>query len=265
MKGLFITGTGTGVGKTFITATLTKALTDARKNVIALKPFVSGIHENTHWKDNDPLILSEAMEKKYPPEVVSQVRLKLPLSPFDAARIANTSIDLEAVVNAVKTLAEMATIPPTDNKHTNAHSESPQKPFCIIEGAGGVEVPITEESAMGDFIAMISVPALVVARTDLGTINHTVMTVNALRARHIPVAGVIFVDHRPVNPNSEFDLDCIVGPETATRISRVANFGTVPYLKNLELECSPGISSYLKNLPTTHDAINKIITALDLS
>lgn len=244
MAGLFITGTGTGVGKTLVTAALIRHLVQSGRDAVALKPFVSGIDTDTRWQDNDPFVLSSAMNGRYCPELISQIRLKLPLSPYDAARYANSAFDLDSVIGATKALAE---------RHET----------YLIEGVGGVEVPLTETETVGDFIRRLEIPALVVARTDLGTINHTLMTVNALRSRQIPVFGVVFLDHRPVDENSEADLDCIAGPDTATRFARVSNFGTIPYIS--ELKAAPDIATYLSSLPLNSSPLNKIIDSLTQS
>jgi dethiobiotin synthase len=101
------------------------------------------------------------------------VRLERPVSPHLAARLAGTRIDVEAVAAIVR------------REHESAR--------WIIEGAGGALVPINDEAVMADLMATLGLPAVVVARTALGTINHTLLTIDALRRRSIEAAGVIMV------------------------------------------------------------------------
>ncbi|MEK1852018.1 MAG: dethiobiotin synthase [Phyllobacterium sp.] len=154
-----VTGTDTNIGKTVFSAALADALGAAY-----WKPVQSGLEGETD---------SEAVQRlgRIPPEriVPEAWRLKTPASPHLAARIDNVRIDPEALS------------PPS--------TESP----LVIEGAGGVLVPLTESEVFADVFARWQMPVVLCARTGLGTINHTLLSLEALRHRSIPVFGLVFI------------------------------------------------------------------------
>jgi dethiobiotin synthetase len=154
-----VTGTDTNIGKTVFSAALVDTLGAAY-----WKPVQSGLEGETD---------SEAVQRlgRIPPEriVPEAWRLKTPASPHLAARIDNVRIDPEALS------------PPS--------TESP----LVIEGAGGVLVPLTESEVFADVFARWQMPVVLCARTGLGTINHTLLSLEALRHRSIPVFGLVFI------------------------------------------------------------------------
>jgi dethiobiotin synthase len=166
-RGLFVTGTDTGVGKTVVSA----ALLMRYRSVASLrywKPIQTGIEE-----DDDTRTVAALTGRPRAAVVEERVRLPRPLSPHLAARLDGRRIELDPL------LAVAA---------TQASSER-----WIVEGAGGILVPINESTLMIDLIAALAVPSIVVARSTLGTINHTLLTLEALRTRGLPVAGVVMV------------------------------------------------------------------------
>lgn len=165
MRGLFITGTDTGVGKTVAAAALMHRYRAAAP-LRYWKPIQTGIEID----DDTQTVhcLGECAEK----EILDRgIRLKQPVSPHLAAQIARERIDLQQLRALV-----------SDN-------DCP----WIVEGAGGALVPINENELMVDWMAMLQLPVLIVARTALGTINHTLMTLEALRARSLEIAGVLMI------------------------------------------------------------------------
>lgn len=163
MNGLFITGTDTNVGKTVTSA----ALMHRYRGSCSLrywKPIQTGIEQ-----DNDTETvrrLGGCMEH----EIFAEgTRLPLPVSPHLAARRAGLTINLRSL----------------------ASSRPNHESVWIVEGAGGLLVPINESETMADWIALLNLPVLVVARSGLGTINHTLLTLEALRVRSLRVAGVL--------------------------------------------------------------------------
>ena len=166
LRGIFVTGTDTGVGKTVVCAALMQRL----RGEVPLrywKPIQTGIDQ-----DDDTVEVGRLGECANCLHG-SGVRLPRPVSPHLAARLAHTTIDLDSLV--AMTGREPAAI------------------RWIVEGAGGVLVPINERSTMADLMTRLGLPAVVVARTSLGTINHTLLTLAALRQRAIDVAGVVLV------------------------------------------------------------------------
>jgi dethiobiotin synthetase len=163
LRSLFVTGTDTGVGKTVVSAALALRYPGTRY----WKPIQTGIEQDDDTAEVIRLPGCEVLARG--------VRLKRPVSPHLAAKLSGSRIDVEE-------LAGMA------------HGAC-----WIVEGAGGVLVPVNENVLMADFIRMLALPALVVARSGLGTINHTLLTLEALRARSVTVAGVVMVGDRDEN------------------------------------------------------------------
>jgi dethiobiotin synthetase len=155
MRGVFVTGTDTDVGKTLVSAWLAQ-------NWAAdyWKPVQSGSTEGTDFDSVARLAPAARIRE-------SAVILAAPLSPHEAARREKIRIDLSALV------------PPLTSRP------------LVVEGAGGVMVPLNEAALMIDLMERLGLPAIVVARSGLGTINHTLMTLEMLRRRHIPVLGVV--------------------------------------------------------------------------
>ena len=164
-RGLFVTGTGTGVGKTLVCAALMHRYR-AEAPLRYWKPIQTGIEQD------DDTAEVERLGGCRPHEILSSgIRLPRPVSPHLAARLSGTTILLDPLVDSMP-------------DHTGA---------WIIEGAGGVLVPINESDTMADLMIRLGLPILVVARTSLGTINHTLLALEALRARSLVVAGVVMV------------------------------------------------------------------------
>ena len=155
----FITGTDTGVGKTTVSALLCAAL-----DAVYWKPIQTGTREGT---DRAAVMrLAELPRRRTLPEVY---RFSPPVSPHLAAERAGVRIDLRKI--------RLPQIPPRDN--------------LIVEGAGGALVPINSTELMTDLMSHLGLPVLLVSRTTLGTINHTLLSIVALRAARLNLRGVI--------------------------------------------------------------------------
>jgi len=177
MKGLFVTGTDTGIGKTVAAAALMH-LYRARAPVCYWKAIQTGIEIDD---DTDTVRRLGACSDV---EILGQgVRLLKPVSPHLAARWAGKRIDL----------MELRQVLPSADAS------------WVIEGAGGVLTPINESQTMVDWIVCLALPALVVARSGLGTINHTLLTLAALRTRGVRIAGVLMVGQR--NPDNRAAIE----------------------------------------------------------
>ena len=156
MRGLFVTGTDTGVGKTVLSAALMLRYPEARY----WKPIQTGSDDDTRevGRLSGGLVLDEG------------IRLPDPVSPHLAARLAGMTIKLP--------------------------SRDSDGAVYIVEGAGGVLVPVNDSQTMADLMVRLGLPVIVAARTTLGTINHTLLTLEALRARGLRVAGVVMIGDR---------------------------------------------------------------------
>jgi dethiobiotin synthase len=167
LRGLFVTGTDTGVGKTVAAAALLHRYRD-RLPLRYWKPIQTGIEQ-----DDDTAEVAR-LGACGPQEILaSGVRLERPVSPHLAARLSGRPIDLDALVGLVRA--------------------EPESSRWIVEGAGGALVPVNDSANMADLMTRLALPVVVVARTALGTINHTLLTLEALRRRAIQIAGVIMV------------------------------------------------------------------------
>ena len=187
LRGLFVTGTDTNVGKTVVSAAL-MARYRGEAPLRYWKPIQTGIRDSGFGiRDGDDTAevarLSQAREN----EIVNcGVRLPDPVSPHLAAQRAGARITVKGVL---ETLNEI------DSRIPNPESRR----GWIIEGAGGVLVPINERETMADLMGALDLPVVVAARSGLGTINHTLMTIEVLRRRMLRVAGVVMVGE----PNDE--------------------------------------------------------------
>ena len=161
LRGLFVTGTDTNVGKTVTAA----ALLHRYRHLVPLrywKPVQTGIEQ-----DDDTAEIARLVEC----EAAAGIRLRHPVSPHLAAQRCGTTITLDTIRAFL----------PADADDAN----------WIVEGAGGVLVPLNEQELMVDFMRALNLPIVVVARSTLGTINHTLLTLEALRGRSLSVAGVV--------------------------------------------------------------------------
>jgi dethiobiotin synthetase len=163
--GLFITGTGTGVGKTFVTCLLINALRATGRRVAAYKPLCCGGRE-------DVVALSQATGGVFSLDEINPVWLRMPASPRAAAMIEGRTIDRLDLQRALTSLT--------------ARSET-----VVVEGAGGWEVPIAPGYRMADLAEEIGFPVVVVVDNRLGALNHTILTVEAIQRRGLKCRGVI--------------------------------------------------------------------------
>lgn len=157
-RGVFVTGTDTGVGKTLVSAILAKAW-----QADYWKPLQTGVADEPGDTPSVMQLADLAPSRVHAPAVV----LQAPLSPWAAAPLEGVRIDTDALV------CPLTTAP------------------LIVEGAGGLMVPINDEVMMIDLIARLGLPVVLVARSSLGTINHTLLSLQALKAAGIAVAGVV--------------------------------------------------------------------------
>jgi len=194
MDSFFISGTDTGIGKTLISAMLLLA-----SGGRYWKPVQSGTIEGTDTETVRKLTgLGDGHYEK------ESYMLEQPLSPHLSAQIDNNHIHIGTI------LADYENIQTRGRKHANADTDAvadtidynslPLKSL-IIEGAGGLLVPLNENDLVIDLIAEIGIPVILTSRSTLGTINHTLLSLEALRSRNVPVAGVVMSG--PFNPENK--------------------------------------------------------------
>lgn len=169
MQGLFITGTDTDVGKTVVSCALARGLREADVDVGVMKPTETGVPAEGP-KDARALIAAAGVND--PIEIVCPLQFGLPAAPEASALLEGREATLAPIEEAFATLSK---------RHE----------FMLVEGAGGILVPFDEKTSMADLAASLGLPVLIVARASLGTINHTLLTLEACAARSLDVLGVV--------------------------------------------------------------------------
>ena len=168
-RGLFITGTDTGVGKTVVAGAIAAALRRRHRDVGVMKPIETGVGTQGPL---DAISLCEAAGATDSLDLVCPQRFALPAAPSVAAAHEGRTVDLEVIRAAHAELAR---------RHA----------LLLIEGAGGILVPIRAGYSMADLAAEFDAPLVVVTRASLGTINHTLLTLEAIERRGLVLAGVV--------------------------------------------------------------------------
>lgn len=205
--GVFITGTDTGVGKTVFAAGLALYLRRRGLSTGVMKPAESGVDDPTRLGP-DAEALKWAADVDDPDDVISPYRLKEPLAPSVAAR-------QEGVRIAPATIKECFNI--LKKKYD----------FIIVEGAGGLMVPLAGGILFADLARDMALPLLVVTRPDLGTINHTFLTLFAAQQMQLPLSGYL-INRMPAHP----DIACRTAPHTMSSLLPGDLLGVVPDLGN---------------------------------
>jgi dethiobiotin synthetase len=172
VRGVFVTGTDTGVGKTVLAAATCAALASRGERVAALKPAVTGLDEPAAEWPHDHELLAAAASAGQEPGDVAPYRFGPPLSPHYAAELAGERIEPARVLDAAGTAADGSGA-------------------LVVEGVGGLMVPLTPGYLVRDLAVDLELPVVIAARTGLGTINHTLLTIDAARAAGLHVAGAV--------------------------------------------------------------------------
>lgn len=172
-RGLFITGTDTGVGKTYVAVRIADELRRRGIDVGVMKPAETGCRKrNGRLYPSDAARLKKAARVRDKLVDINPYRFSLPLAPSVAAELEGRHIDPKKMLNAFHKLLE---------KHE----------YVIVEGAGGIMAPLSENYSYLDLAGNFDLPVLIVARPGLGTINHTLLTIAALKQRKLKIAGVV--------------------------------------------------------------------------
>ncbi|MFH1597011.1 MAG: dethiobiotin synthase [Pseudomonadota bacterium] len=212
IKGIFVTGTDTDVGKTWVAAGLTAALRRRGVAAVYFKPIQSGCPEEAgRLIPTDARFARDLAGLDEPLELLSPITLRLPLAPGVAAVREGVRVDLNRVAAAVAELAG-------------------RYKFFVVEGAGGLYVPLIDTSFLVlDLARWLGLPLAVVARPGLGTINHTALTVAAARQAGLKVAGVI-INRYPAKPSLAQEtnpavMEALTQTPILARVPEVADLG----------------------------------------
>lgn len=230
--GVFVTGTDTGVGKTAVAAGLAAGLRRRGVDAGVMKPVQTGFSPaERDVGRGDGAFLARVAGVDDPPALVTPVCLPAPLAPAVAAELVGAEVDLRAIRAAFRELR---------SRHA----------FLVVEGAGGLAVPIRSGAAlaegcgsapravlMADLAALLGLPLLIVARPGLGTINHTLLTASFARARNLPVLGVVVSGYDEATAG----LAERTNPRVIAELSGLPVLGVVPRVPRLDVEAGePG-------------------------
>ncbi len=223
MQGVFITGTSTEVGKTFVGTALARALTQRNIKVIPRKPIESGCTKhNGELIPQDAVALKEAADY---PGLLSDVcpyRFEPPISPVRAAHLANKILTTEQLVNICL--------------------QGSEEGFVLVEGAGGFYSPLAENGLNADLAVALQLPVLLVADDKLGTLSQVLLNVEAIQMRGLPLAGVV------LNTINEVQNDYM--DNTADLRERIScPVYTNPYLNGGQVQLSETLIDSLINNP----------------
>ncbi|MFP5212616.1 MAG: dethiobiotin synthase [Acidobacteriota bacterium] len=179
MNGIFITGTDTGVGKTHVSCLIASQLFKSGLRVGVMKPAESGCcEENGRLVPEDALNLKRASGCDVSIDEICPYAFPLPLAPAEAAKRAGVAVDVGKIEAA-------------------CHRMAGSSDFTLVEGAGGLLVPLSEQYLFADLARDLRLPLLIVARAGLGTVNHSLLTFEAARNRGIRVAGIVLNESIP--------------------------------------------------------------------
>lgn len=209
-KGIFITGTDTGVGKTYAAAGLLNALKIMGLNACPIKPVETGCDiQKGKLIPQDALTLIKASGVSEPLDIINPYRFRHPLAPSVAAKMEKIAIKKQKIFSAYRYLL---------NKYD----------ITIVEGAGGIMTPVYKKYLFLDLIKDLGLPVIIVSRPVLGTINHTLLTIEAARSRKINIHGII-ISHTCRIKKSTAER---TNPEIIEYLGRVPMLGVIPYSQN---------------------------------
>jgi len=206
----FIAGTDTGIGKTFITSLIASYFTQKGLNVYMQKWVQTG-------DADDSLFVYEKMGKKSILDnrdflrIVCPYRFKYPASPHLASMLENKTIEIETIKKSFDEISKQCNI-------------------LLVEGSGGIMVPLTEEILFIDILNELKIPVILVARSGLGTINHTLMTVKILKNSNINILGIILNNYKKNNDEIIINENIRI----ISKFSGIKNIVIMPFLKNFD-------------------------------
>ena len=212
-RGLFITGTDTGVGKTLVSTGLITLLKERGMRVGVMKPVESGCRrENGGLIPEDAILLKNAAKSQDELDIINPYALEAPLAPALAAEMEGVEIRLEVIQSAFEVLTSRYDI-------------------VIVEGAGGFLVPIFGDFFMADLAKELDLPLLLVTEAKLGIINHTLLTLAHAREREIPVLGIV------MNRTSDQQgLPESLNPDALKRWAKAPFLGSIPFMPGFDNE-----------------------------
>jgi dethiobiotin synthetase len=221
IPGLFITGTDTGVGKTVVAGAIADWFRRRNKRVGVLKPIATGcVHRREGLVSEDAEFLAHCADARFPLDVICPQRYAEPLAPTVAAERAKRPVDWDAVQRSIRAIERGSDV-------------------LIVEGIGGAMVPLDGSHTVLDLIHWLKVSVVVVSRPDLGTINHTLLTLAALRSAGASIAGVVVNRY----PTDTPDVAQETNPRVIEKWGRVPVLCVVPNESGTTSRLAPGVAA----------------------
>ncbi len=207
LKPLFIAGTDTDVGKTYITAGLAVVLRKMGMDVGVMKPFAAGAAQKKGYKSEDVEILSRAANTYDPENLTNPQFFPIPASPYTAWKTLKTKPKVSTVLSSFKKLSKLHDL-------------------LLVEGMGGIMTPILKDYYITNLIKEMKIPTVIVTRSKVGTVNHTVMTVKMCEKYKIPIKGIIINNFE--NGYAVKDLT-----RDLENLTCVPVLGSIPFIKDM--------------------------------
>ena len=229
-RGIFITATDTGVGKTLVASALVRCLIQRGIDVGVMKPIETGVSRSRKLQ-SDGARLRKAAGADDPLVDVCPYVFRLPVAPLSAAQAEGKTVQMATILRTFHTLHQ---------KHT----------FMVVEGVGGIYVPVTQAHNLSDLIYQMRLPVIVVGQSGLGGINHALLTLHALRDRNIPVVALVLNQQKPVREKIARAQE----QSTVNLLRRLAGVpvvGPLPHSPLVNRNWNEGLVSLAKTAPIT--------------
>ena len=204
VKGIFVTGTDTEIGKTVIAGGLAAILKQADVNVGVMKPISTGDMTDAEY-------LKHAAQVDDPLHLINPVSLCHPLAPSVSANIEGKHVDMSQISKAYSILKQ-------------------KYDYLIVEGVGGIAVPINDDKLVVDLIKYLGLPIIIVANAGLGTINHTMLTVEYARQHQITILGIVL----NMFQSEKTSLAELTNPVEIERVTQIPVLGVVPFDEQID-------------------------------
>ena len=219
MKSYFFTGTDTDVGKTVITAGFARAFSNFGLDIGVMKPFAAGKKHKSTFQSEDVEFLAKAARVNDPEELINPQFFPIPASPYTASLNLDMNVNLELIHSKFKELIKI-------------HD------YLLVEGMGGIMTPILKNYYVADLIRDFNLSTIIVSRTKIGTINHSIMTIQQCKNYGLDVKGIIINDFdHDGYPYSDLKRDL-------EGLTDVSVLGVIPKFNSLDIEL---ISNYISD------------------
>ncbi len=210
MKSYFVTATDTGVGKTTVTAALAASIQKLGIDVGIMKPVATGVLQKSGFRSSDVSILYHATKVTDPESEVNPIFMPLPVSPYDASKILDLKFDKKIIIEQFTKLK---------NKHE----------MILVEGIGGILTPLARDYFVADLIKDLGLETIIITRSTLGTLNHTMMTIKTCHDYGISVKGILVNNYDENGGPAEKNA-----PSTIHEITGIPILGVLPFIRDYE-------------------------------